>query len=181
MVKIKPGEFFATTRPYVIATVLGSCVSACIRDTLRGGAGMNHFMLPRRHVAGNDGSVVAESLRYGVFAMESLINEFIRRGARRSDLEVKVFGGASVMEFTQGDVGKLNAEFVIAYLAAEGIATAAADLGGPYPRKILQFAHSGQVFVKYLSRLTNDTIEDRESQYALTLVSAPRLTEVELF
>jgi chemotaxis protein CheD len=95
VVKIKPGEFFATTRPCIIATVLGSCVSACIRDTARGGAGMNHFMLAQ--TLGEPGSPALDppSLRYGAFAMESLINEFIKRGSRRQDLEAKVFGGAT--------------------------------------------------------------------------------------
>ena len=169
VVKIKPGEFYVTTRPYIISTVLGSCVSACIRDTVRGGAGMNHFMLPQQHALAPDDMVGAVLLRYGVYAMESLIDEFIKHGSRRNDLEAKVFGGASVMTFTHGDIGKQNAAFVIEYLETEKIRTAAVDLGGPFPRRIMQFVDNGTVFVKYLSRLTNDTIQSREVEYAQAL------------
>ena len=182
IVKIKPGEFYATTQPLIIATVLGSCVSACIRDTARGGAGMNHFMLPQQsQTAREEPGGPAVALRYGVFAMESLINEFIKRGSQRRDLEAKVFGGASVMTFTHGDIGKLNAEFVLEYLALEGINIVAIDLGGPLPRRIMQFVDSGAVYVKYLARLKNNTIETREVAYARSLGRMREEVAVEMF
>jgi chemotaxis protein CheD len=177
VVKIKPGEFFATTRPYVIATVLGSCVSACIRDPQRGSAGMNHFMLPDEGTSGGGSA----SLRYGVFAMESLINEFVRHGSARGDLEAKVFGGASVVSAIRTDVGGQNADFVVKYLALEGIRTTAVDLGGLVARKVLFFAEDGRVWVKYLWRDVNDTIERREDEYARALTVKPDPAPVELF
>jgi chemotaxis protein CheD len=178
VVKIKPGEFFATTHHYIIATVLGSCVSACIRDAARGSGGMNHFMLP------DEGTASAPSLsssRYGVFAMETLINEFVKRGSARRDLEAKVFGGAAVVEALRSDIGAQNAQFVIDYLAVEGIRTTAVDLGGLAPRKVMYFVEDGTVLVKYLWRLTNDTIERREEEYARAISFAPPLPAVELF
>ncbi len=149
--------------------MLGSCVAACIRDPIRGSAGMNHFMLPQHdHL---DAAAAPEtSLRYGLYAMESLINEFIKHGSRRGDLEAKVFGGAAVMTFSHGNVGQLNASFVLEYLATEGIATTAADLGGVLPRKLLQFVDTGIVRVKYLSPLNNDTIQRQETAYARELL-----------
>jgi chemotaxis protein CheD len=184
VVKLKPGEFFATTRPFVIATVLGSCVAACIRDPARGSAGMNHFMLPsdgREETAPQAGS----SLRYGVFAMESLINEFMRHGSARADLEAKVFGGAAVVDSITSDIGLQNAAFVREYLRFEGISVAAEDLGGLAPRKVVFFVESGLVRVKYLWRLDTDTIERREREYARSLrdTSAAETTQagVELF
>jgi chemotaxis protein CheD len=180
VVKLKPGEFYATTRPLVIATVLGSCVAACIRDPARGGAGMNHFMLPH-HKQGHSGSADASSARYGVFAMESLINEFVRRGSQRRDLEAKVFGGAAVMDALLADVGAQNAEFVRDYLTVEGIRITATDLGGFMPRKVLLFVEDGGVKVKYLGRLRNDTIERREEEYARALEIEVEPPSVELF
>jgi chemotaxis protein CheD len=157
IVMIKAGEFFTTTSPIIIGTVLGSCVAACIRDTVRGGAGMNHFMLPgaaRVDALAPD----APSLRYGAFAMESLINEFIRRGSQRADLEAKVFGGASLAVLTS-DVGRQNASFVTRYLAAEEIRVSVCDLGGSAPRKLHLFVESGRVLVKYLRGGSPEIVE----------------------
>ena len=75
---ILPGEFFVSREPMVVYTVLGSCISACIRDPIVGVGGMNHFMLPEPKEAGSDSW--GESTRYGSYAMESLINEIIKRG-----------------------------------------------------------------------------------------------------
>ncbi len=158
VVKIKPGEFYASTQPCIIATCLGSCVAACIRDTVRGGAGMNHFMLPDDSSAADDPRVT-RSLRYGSFAMETLINEFIKRGARRADLEAKVFGGATLQPFTHSNVGRDNARFVAEYLVAEGITITQSDLGGTHPRKICLFVETGRVLVKYLPNKNREALE----------------------
>jgi chemotaxis protein CheD len=180
VVKIKPGESFSTNEPYIIATVLGSCVAACIRDNVQGAAGMNHFMLPEQ---GREAAAAGESasLRYGVFAMESLINEFIKRGSKRRDLEAKVFGGAAVVDAIHNDVGAQNAAFVIDYLGVEGIRTTAIDLGGWAPRKVYFFVEDGRVLVKYLRHLTNDTIERRDAEYARELAFRTVGAPVELF
>jgi chemotaxis protein CheD len=146
IVKIKPGEFFATKHKFIIATVLGSCVAACIRDAARGSAGMNHFMLPE-HSAADD----ASSLRYGLFAMESLINEFIKHGSQR-DLEAKIFGGAAVVDVISREIGAQNAAFAVDYLKREGIRTTVMDLGGVAPRRVLFYVEDGHVLVSYLWR-----------------------------
>lgn len=176
VVKIKPGEYFATRQPMIIATTLGSCVSACIRDNARGSAGMNHFMLP-----GGDADGFEGSLRYGVFAMESLINEFVKHGSARCDLEAKVFGGAAVVKAISADVGGQNARFVVNFLATEGIRTSATDLGGTQPRKIYFFVEDGHVLVKYIRHLNNDTIERREVAYAHEITDRFKPKPVELF
>ena len=112
--KILPGEFFVTAHDEVITTILGSCISACIRDPARGIGGMNHFMLPEDQTVGRNAWLEgAGSLatRYGSFAMESLVNELMKLGAERSRLEVKLFGGGRILA-TMSDVGAKNIEFV---------------------------------------------------------------------
>ena len=90
--KILPGEYYVTSRDMVLVTVLGSCVCVCIRDTMSGIGGMNHFMLPD---SGRDqNNPLGNSARYGTYAMEILINQLLKLGAKRSNLEAKVFGGA---------------------------------------------------------------------------------------
>jgi chemotaxis protein CheD len=180
IVKIKPGEFFATTRPFIIATVLGSCVAACIRDPIRGTAGMNHFMLPEHGESGG-APPAGSALRYGSHAMEALINEFIKNGSQRRDLEAKIFGGAAVVDVISAKIGAENAAFVVDYLKREGIRTTGTCLGGFAPRRVLFFVEDGRVLVKYLRRCTNDTIERREAEYAREIAISPLPASVELF
>ena len=176
-VKLLPGEYFVTARDMLLVTVLGSCVAACIRDRVSGIGGMNHFMLP-----GDGSDVLSSSARYGAYAMEKMINEMIKAGAKRSNLEAKLFGGGNVLRgFTVANVGERNAEFALDYLQAEHIDVLAQDLLDIYPRKVYFFPHSGRVLVKKLRNVHNDTIVDREQTYRSRLRVAEVAGDVELF
>lgn len=178
--KILPGEYYATGREMVLVTVLGSCVCACIRDKVSGIGGMNHFMLPD---SGQDrGNPLGESARYGIYAMEILINQLLKMGAKRSNFEAKVFGGGSVLRgFTVANVGERNAEFVLQFLKTEKIAVAAQDLLDIYPRKVYYFPSTGLVRVKKLKQVHNDTIINRETEYKKRLHYSKLEGDVELF
>lgn len=178
--KILPGEYYATGRDMVLVTVLGSCVCACIRDRVSGIGGMNHFMLPE---SGQDRSnPLGESARYGAYAMEILINQLLKMGAKRSNFEAKVFGGASVLRgFTVNNVGERNAEFVLQFLKTEKIAVAAQDMLDIYPRKVYYFPTTGLVRVKSLRQVHNDTIITREAEYKKRLQYSKLEGDVELF
>lgn len=178
--KILPGEFYATGRNMVLVTVLGSCVCACIRDRVSGIGGMNHFMLPD---SGQDrNNPLGESARYGTYAMEILINQLLKMGARRSNFEAKVFGGASVLRgFTVNNVGERNAEFVLQFLKTENIEIAAQDLLDINPRKVYFFPNSGLVRVRELKQVHNDTIISREAEYNMRLQHSKLEGDVELF
>jgi chemotaxis protein CheD len=178
--KILPGEYYHTNKDMLIVTVLGSCVSACIRDRVSGLGGMNHFMLPD---GGSDAnSPVSASMRYGTYAMEVLINELLKSGARRENLEAKVFGGGAVLKgFTAINVGERNAAFVISYLKMEKIRVLAEDLNDIYPRKVYFFPRTGKVLVKKLMQTHNDTLAQRERDYASRLKVAPVGGEIDLF
>jgi chemotaxis protein CheD len=176
--KILPGEYYYTPREMLIVTVLGSCVSACIRDRLTGLGGMNHFMLPD----GGDSGPVSASMRYGTYAMEVLINDLLKAGARREHLEAKVFGGGAVLRgFTAMNVGERNAAFVISFLKTERIPVMAEDLNDVYPRKVYFFPRTGKVLVKKLMQTHNDTLAKRELDYASRLKVAPVGGEIDLF
>jgi chemotaxis protein CheD len=176
-VKVLPGEYFVTASNVLLVTVLGSCVSACIRDRDKGIGGMNHFML-----ADSDSSAVSSSARYGTYAMEILINHLLKLGARKSNLEAKVFGGGRVMAtLTSSQVGDRNARFVHDFLKTEGIGIVAEDLLDVHPRKVYFFPASGRVLVKKLVRMHNDTLIRREKEYAARLTEAPVSGEIELF
>ena len=178
--KIMPGEYYATGRDMVLVTVLGSCVCACIRDKVSGIGGMNHFMLPD---SGQDqNNPLGESARYGTYAMEILINQLLKMGAKRSNFEAKVFGGGAVLRgFTVANVGERNAEFVLKFLKTEKIHVAAQDLLDIYPRKVYYFPQSGLVRVKKLKNVHNNTIINRETEYGNRLHYSEMGGDVELF
>jgi chemotaxis protein CheD len=177
--KILPGEYYFTNKDMLIVTVLGSCVSACIRDRVTGLGGMNHFMLPD---GGGDGSPVSASARYGTYAMEILINDLLKAGAKRENLEAKVFGGGAVLKgFTAINVGERNAAFVLSFLKTEKIRVVAEDLNDVHPRKVYFFPRTGKVLVKKLMQTHNDTLAKREIEYASRLKKAPVGGEIDLF
>jgi chemotaxis protein CheD len=179
MVKVFPGEFYVTRQPdEILVTVLGSCVSACIRDPVLGLGGMNHFMLAKGQ-SGRWGDEL-QSARFGNFAMEKLINELIKAGCSRSRMEIKVFGGGNVIDAST-QVGTSNAEFVLKYLEAEGLRCAAEDLGGPYPRRIHYAPSTGRVVRRLLGTSETFAISREEREYADRLQSRQPAGEIHLF
>jgi chemotaxis protein CheD len=181
--KIQPGEFYITSHPEAITTVLGSCISACIRDPGRGVGGMNHFMLPEDTTSGksswlNDSTGLAT--RYGSYAMETLINALLKMGARRERLEVKLFGGGHVLNAGIA-VGERNIEFARHWLATEGLPIVAEDVGGTSPRSIVYFPQDGRVKVKHLRALESSEIASRERDYLGSVAQKPVGTDIELF
>ena len=167
-VKLLPGEYHVTNEDLVQVTVLGSCVAACIRDVVSGVGGMNHFMLPDAGTGQADR--FGSTGRYGVQAMELLINGLLKLGAKRQNFEAKVFGGGNVLSsLNHSNVGGRNAEFVLEFLADEGIRVVARDLEDIYPRKVYFFPREGRVRVKKLINLQNRTIIEREAEYTKRL------------
>jgi chemotaxis protein CheD len=162
-VKILPGEFYVTRNDEAITTVLGSCVSACIRDPVVRVGGMNHFMLPEDN-SGSFRTPVGLATRYGSNAMESLINEVLRQGGLRERLEIKIFGGGRVLA-NMTDVGARNIEFVRNYLSTESLRANAQDVGGDEPRKVVYYPTEGRVRVRKLRPIENRGVSDREKLY----------------
>jgi chemotaxis protein CheD len=180
-VKLLPGEYYVTSEDIALTTVLGSCVSACIRDSTSCIGGMNHFMLPDEAdpVSSNTGT----AMRYGAYAMEVLVNELLRAGARRERLEAKVFGGGAVLaNMTLLNIGERNADFVLRYLQMERIRIAAQDLRGTLPRRINFFPLSGKVAVRKLHQKDDALLVQREEQELARDLSKQRVPgKVELF
>jgi chemotaxis protein CheD len=181
-VKILPGEYYVTRSDEAITTVLGSCVSACIRDPLANVGGMNHFMLPEDNSVREPGrrAPVVLSTRYGSHAMESLINDLLKIGAQRQRLEIKLFGGGRVLS-AMTDIGARNIDFVTNYLNLEHLPVDAQDVGGELPRKIVYFPTEGKVRVRKLRPIEQRAISDREKQYMDSLTAKDEGGDIELF
>jgi chemotaxis protein CheD len=179
--KLLPGEFYITRSREAITTVLGSCISACIRDPGAAVGGMNHFMLPEDTTQGRSRWLDDASManRYGSFAMESLINGLLKLGAKRERLEVKLFGGGHVLDVDM-NVGDRNIEFVRHWLSVEGYRVLAEDMGDTVPRRVVYFPATGRVRVKHLRSRDTQEIVRREKQY-LRSTATPAIADIELF
>ncbi|MBE0546597.1 MAG: chemoreceptor glutamine deamidase CheD [Rubrivivax sp.] len=147
-VKVLPGEYFVHEEDLLIMTTLGSCIAACLWDRNARVGGLNHFMLPE----GSGQDSASTGGRYGSYAMELLINELLKRGATRSTLEAKVFGGGQVIAgMATMNVGERNTRFVLDYLQTEHIPVVSKDVLDIYPRKVCFLPASGKAMVKRLA------------------------------
>jgi chemotaxis protein CheD len=178
MVIIYPGEYYVSPND-VIATVLGSCISVCIKDTKTGMGGMNHFMLPG-DVRSED-IFLSASAKYGMFAMEQLINDLLKRGGSQKHFQAKVFGGGHVLNFrkTDGNVPESNIDFVRAFLKMEQIEIVKEDVGGYSGRKVLFFPDTGKVLLKRLKSTVDSKIIEAEQAYKTKLFQEKEKLQVE--
>jgi len=181
--KLMPGEVYVSHQGEMIVTVLGSCVAACIRDRVHGIGGMNHFMLPTQteYSSGFGNEATRLENRYGNWAMEFLINEILKLGGSKKNLEVKIFGGGRVLDAVN-DIGARNIAFVRDFLRGESLQVMAEDVGSVYPRKVLYFPDTGSVKVRKLKTLRNETIVQREASYRSSINAEQQQGgEIELF
>ena len=151
-----PGEYYVSSKPIVISTLLGSCVSACLYDKKKKIIGMNHFLISGDTFPSGTALCLSEAGRYGIHAMELLINEMMKQGARRDNLRAKVFGGSSLTRLPSDSVyrvGENNSRFVVEFLNLEKIPIAARDLGGTRGR-VVHFCHGD--FSVYVRRIRSD-------------------------
>ena len=169
---IHPGEYMATADDIIISTVLGSCVSVALHDAVTGLGGLNHFMLPgelhsRQYFNEAPG-------RYGMFAMELLINDLLKAGARKERMIAKVFGGGHVLSGPAGSIPDSNIAFAFEFLKTEGIPVVGQDVGGTDARKIFFFVPSARVLLKRLGGKKLAPVEREEQAYLSRIKRKPR-------
>jgi chemotaxis protein CheD len=153
-VYVQPGESHLVRGPTVMRTLLGSCVGVTFRHERLGIGALCHPMLPC-HPGDARGRMTLEAARrYVDFAIRDLASQFDSLGARRADVEIKVFGGADVLQAQQHEsrptVGRLNREKALAVLRAEGFDVAASRLGGPCGFHIDFYTATGEVRLRTL-------------------------------
>lgn len=177
IVKIISGDWYVTNdKNEMLTTILGSCISACIRDPIAGVGGMNHFLLP-----GDASSVpTTDAARYGAYAMESLINAILKMGGRKERLEIKVFGGGNVIN-SSARIGSKNAQFIRDFLTKEGYHIISSDLEGDQPRRVHYYPSTGKVLLKKLERGDNCKLAAEEENYRRTIAIKPVEGDIDLF
>ena len=180
---IHPGAW-AIEAELPLSTLLGSCIAVCLFDPVSGVGGLNHFMLPNVRRGSNDD---VDSLLSGSYAMETLLNALLQRGARKARLQAKAFGGGTIIK-TSGSsmsIGLRNAEFTKEWLNRESIPLLASDFLGPWSRKVLFLPATGDVFCRRMvtTMATAETIAHEEQSYAAMLAEKPKTSEkkIELF
>ncbi|PWC54352.1 chemotaxis protein [Azospirillum sp. TSO22-1] len=160
----------------MLVTTLGSCIAACLHDPVARVGGMNHFLLPGAPAEGGIGIAT----RYGSVAMERLINDLLARGAQKERLEVKLFGGARVIESSM-DVGVANAAFALDFVEREGLTLAGRDLGGATGRRVHFFPTTGKAMRRLLRPETERETVSQELDYLRTLKQLPLDGAMELW
>lgn len=141
-ISIIQGEHKVVDEPgVIITTVLGSCVSVCLQDSKARVGGMNHFLLGES--ASGTYSSPQDMQRYGIHAMELLINEMMKKGASRERLRAQIYGGANIVAGL-GPIGHNNAAFARKFIETEGIAIGHCDVGGHHARKVEFLPYEGK-------------------------------------
>lgn len=164
IVNVHAGDCFTTKQDgQMAATILGSCISACIHDPIAKIGGMNHFLLPSSNSA--DG----ESARFGAFAMEQLMNDLMKLGGRKDRFEIKIFGGGNVIE-NSSMIGDKNINFVKEYLRNEGLKIVAEDVGGTTPRKVRYTPYTGKAMIMRIEKKDDlQRVKEEEESYSKTI------------
>jgi len=167
---IDPGEFYVSAKQEVISTLLGSCVGACLYDPVNKIIGMNHFLLAYKKHSYDKPAIESEEGRYGMQAMELLINAMMAKGASRLNLKAKCFGGADVLRIRgepggRQSVGSVNIEFIREFLKNEKIPMVGSSLGGQFGRNVHFVGEDFSVFVKMIGETQKVKLEKEERKY----------------
>ena len=166
-ITIAPGETAVSSEQVVISTLLGSCIAVALFDRVMHAGGLNHFLLPFP----KSGSVFSDAGRYGVHAMELLINDLLKLGVKRERLHAKVFGGSAMLSHREQavyNVPKMNIQFIFEFLDLEKIPVDSYSVGGNLPRKVFFFPDTGKVLMRFTKK-TLPALERRETEYSLEL------------
>jgi chemotaxis protein CheD len=167
---IDPGECYVTKKDEIISTLLGSCVAACLYDPVNRVIGMNHFLLAQQHPAHNAALLGSEGGRYGIHAMELLINQMLKQGAQRPNIKAKAFGGGDVLKLGNrsrggASIGAINCEFITTFLKTEHIPLVASGLGGQIGRNIFFLANDFSVYVKNIEHVEEQAVIKMEQRF----------------
>jgi chemotaxis protein CheD len=177
VVRLPMGGVYASNKHLKITTLLGSCVAACLYDPVAKIGGMNHILLPGTMQAGDEGLAT----RYGVHAMELLINRIMKLGGSKQNLRAKVFGGAKMLSFAPGviDIAAMNSEFILEFLKREHIPLEAYSLGGVSAVTVWFEPITGKVQIRRIPRPKGREIVSHElACEAQIFRAAPRVREL---
>lgn len=171
VVKLMTGDcYFTADSREMLVTILGSCISVCLRDPMAKIGGMNHILLPGDNNLKLQKGDLGYSTRFGAYAMEELINGMLKLGASKSRMEAKIFGGGNVIESSTA-IGTKNIMFAKDFLIQEKIPIVSEDVGGETPRRLHFFPDDGKAMIRKLQRREDFVILEKEKEYEEKLKS----------
>lgn len=155
-VYLQTGDCFLGVRPTLVSTVLGSCVAVTMCVPGRGIGAICHAFLPDSASFQNSARE-PQVCRYVDTALENMFSSLMKLRVDPQDIVVKVFGGATGLmggaERTNlYDIGGRNVRAVRQWLMGHGLPIAKSQVGGCQGRKMHFLSHTGDVWVKLLSR-----------------------------
>lgn len=167
---IEPGEYYVSNRDEILSTLLGSCVAACLYDPVNRVFGMNHFLLAYHQPLEGTKLLHSDAARYGMYAMELLINALLKRGANKANLRAKAFGGGNVLSLNRpgtqgGNIGEANSAFIRLFLQNEKIPLVASSLGGNIGRTIYFMPDDYSVYVKPIAAMKTEKLKTIEQRF----------------
>lgn len=164
-----PADIFFDREPYIVSTVLGSCVSVCLHDAVLGKGTINHFILPRWN--GDD----LATMKYGNVSIIRILEELLKFGSRFEDVKAKVYGGAEVLtgRATSFQIGSRNVRIAFDILDEFKIPVLFSDVGGNKGRKINFNTLTGEVEMEYIhhrENVPNVTMKEDDVRSEMTFV-----------
>lgn len=179
---INPGGW-AVENERPISTLLGSCVAVCLFDPKLHLGGMNHFLLPTSSTNSNNADI--DVILNGDYSMEVLVNALLNRGAQKSRLVAKAFGGGTIVSAIRMDIGERNSVFANEWLEREGIPLVASDFNGPWSRKVVFVPNSGEAFCRRIPTTQANAAEvaraELEYEHSLAVPKKTPEKKIELF
>jgi len=175
--QVLPGEVYVTNQHELITTLLGSCISVCMRDKINKIGGINHFKLPKP----TNGKYDSENTNFGICAMELLINEILKNGGNKSFFECAIFGGGNISQALTSDIGGKNLEFVEHFLRQESIPIVSRDIGHKSAQKIYYHPTSGKAFSVVNDDSSVSDVNTSEEQYIKRINNVIDKSNIEYF
>ncbi|MFO7766731.1 MAG: chemotaxis protein CheD [Pelovirga sp.] len=155
---LEPAELAFCLEPAEVATILGSCIAVVLYSSKHQVGAICHAMLP--YNIRSPGRPEPTDFKYVDSSIHYMIDRFEAHRIKRQSLVAKVFGGADVLRAATNvrlkSVGQQNIESALKLLDTYRLRVVANDTGGDCGRKLIFFPHSGQVFLKRLSKRLRD-------------------------
>lgn len=153
---LHPGEVFFSKKPFLVSTILGSCLSITMFDNGTKFGGISHCKLPNCSEANYNCDDCGEPYKFVGCTIKHMIKKFEENKVKRYDLEVKIFGGADVLSIESGSynksIGRQNIVAAQMAILDNKLNLVAMDVGGCEGRQINFTTNNGEIFLHRIKR-----------------------------
>ena len=153
---LRPGQFYASRRPVMTETLVGSCVTVCLYNAKEGFGAMNHFLRDR------PGRFRPEIGTYGTSATRQIVNAMLKIDAE-PHYQASIFGGAAVLKTpnADGSIGQGNVAAALEVLKAAGIRVVRQEVGGTRGRRVRFNTQTGEIECRFAGDIPRKKMPQR--------------------